>query len=542
MNKKRIWSIVLSVFMMVSAGFNSLFVWADSGSPSRTLATRSGSSHPLDYNFNVDWANGVSSGVVDYHYDDATDPNHKKLIMTPTNGDLKVGTVGYSLSINNDANTKLPAGSIKITMPNYLFDSWTDKYTVNRIDANTVKNTVYWQIPKAPATSTISDFNYVDNGDGTYTVTNFKEVSGGAKLHFEQAFQFRPSYIKVDSDGVQRRNLDFKLEIDTNGDGTPDVTTNRSLSAEIQNKTKPISLKLKKDNLSKADGVYMNWQSTWGPAPSDAKDYFYVVWYADMKRDWRNTIPFDYEVVQDNSDGELVGATKRNNYYRPPYDKAGFLRASDIDSTTDTSYTDIATNGWQSRLNQTGMFKDYTSGSFLHTLQGWRAYSDWDNDRMVMLKRYPMTMLEDAKNRGVDLAATGIAVTNKVTVKTKLASGKAITQTDTASATVKVPNYKGVNNIWKYDYNNPYYGGSGMPGALEFVLNGESRELRNRAQQRTFETEVEGSPRNEPIYNNTTGEYTVKPYTAEIEEGPIYSSAKANALNQTTVSAVISQI
>ena len=451
MNKKRIWSIVLALIMVVSAGFNSLFVWADSGSPAGPSATRVGPSQPLDYNFSVDWANGVSSGVVDYHYDDATDPNHKKLIMTPTNGDLKVGTVGYSLAINNDANTKLPAGSIKITMPNYLFDSWTDKYTVNRIDANTVKNTVYWQIPKAPATSTISDFNYVDNGDGTYTVTNFKEVAGGAKLHFEQAFQFRPSYIKVDSDGVQRRNLDFKLEIDTNGDGTPDVTTNRSLSAEIQNKTKPISLKLKKDNLSKADGVYMNWQSTWGPAPSDAKDYFYVVWYADMKRDWRNTIPFDYEVVQDNSDGELVGATKRNDYYRPPYDKAGFLRARDIDSATDTSYTDIATNGWQSRLNQTGMFKDYTSGSFLHTLQGWRAYSDWDNDRMVMLKRYPMTMLEDAKNRGVDLAATGIAVTNKVTVKTKLASGKAITQTDTASATIKVPNYKGVNNIWKYD-------------------------------------------------------------------------------------------
>ncbi len=55
----------------------------------------------------------------------------------------------------------------------------------------------------------MSDFNYVDNGDGTYTVTNFKEVAGGAKLHFEQAFQFEPSYIKVDGDGVQQRNLDF---------------------------------------------------------------------------------------------------------------------------------------------------------------------------------------------------------------------------------------------------------------------------------------------------------------------------------------------
>ncbi|MBF1331629.1 MAG: hypothetical protein HXM66_02455, partial [Mogibacterium diversum] len=56
MNKKRIWSIVLSIFMVVSAGFNSLLVWADSGSPSGAPATRSGSSQPLDYNFNVDWA------------------------------------------------------------------------------------------------------------------------------------------------------------------------------------------------------------------------------------------------------------------------------------------------------------------------------------------------------------------------------------------------------------------------------------------------------------------------------------------------------
>lgn len=529
MNKKRIWSIVLSIFMVVSAGFNSLLVWADSGSPSGAPATRSGSSQPLDYNFNVDWANGVSSGVVDYHYDDATDPDHKKLIMTPTNDNLKVGTVGYSLAINNDANTKLPAGSIKITMPNYLFDSWTDKYAVNRVDSGRPRNTVSWQIPKAPATSAVSDFNYVDNGDGTYTVTNFKEVAGGAKLHFEQAFQFRPSYIKVDSDGVQQRNLDFKLEIDTNGDGTPDVTTNRSLTAEIQNKTKPVSLNLKRDYLSKANGVYMNWQNSWGPAPSDAKDYFYVVWYADMKRGRTDTVPFDYEVVQDNSDGELVGATKRNAYYNPPYDKRGWLSAASIDPNTDTSYPDIAASGWQSRLNQPGMFKEYTPGFALHTLQGW-TYTDWDSDRMVMLKRYPMTMLEDAKNRGVDLSATGIPVSNKVTVKTKLASGKVMTETDTATATVKVGNYTGANNIWKYDYNSHSYGGSNMSGVLEFVLNGETRELRNRGQYKTFETEVEGSPRTEPTYNNTTGEYTVKPYTAEIEEGPLYSSSKMNRL------------
>lgn len=54
MNKKRIWSIVLSLIMVVSAGFNSLFVWADSGSPAGHSATRVGPSQPLDYNFSVD--------------------------------------------------------------------------------------------------------------------------------------------------------------------------------------------------------------------------------------------------------------------------------------------------------------------------------------------------------------------------------------------------------------------------------------------------------------------------------------------------------
>ena len=73
-----------------------------------------------------------------------------------------------------------------------------------------------------------------------------------------------------------------------------------------------------------------------------------------MKRGRTDTVPFDYEVVQDNSDGELVGATKRNSYYVPPYDKRGFLSAFDIDRYTVTSYPDIAASGWQSRLNQPG--------------------------------------------------------------------------------------------------------------------------------------------------------------------------------------------
>ena len=47
--------------------------------------------------------------------------------------------------------------------------------------------------------------------------------------------------------GVQKKDLSFKLEIDTDGDGTPDVTTTRDLSAEIHNKTEKITIDLKKD-------------------------------------------------------------------------------------------------------------------------------------------------------------------------------------------------------------------------------------------------------------------------------------------------------
>lgn len=566
MNKKRLVSILLTMLMLSSLTFNFASVWAESEAKSESEqvaentsneqeastqaeaengenndASESASSNsqelnkaavashesapartrskravfqPLDYTFDVKWANGVSSGVVDYHYDDAADPDHKNLIMTPVNRELKVATLAYSLAINNDATTVLPAGAIKITMPNYLFEAWTDKYKVNRINEITVDNPVKWQLPKAPATSSVSDFNYVDNGDGTYTVTNFKPVAGGAKLHFEQAFQFRPLYIQVDRDGVQKKNLSFKLEIDTDGDGTPDATTTRDLSAEIHTKTEKFTIDLKKDHLSKSGGVYFSWQDVWGPKPSDAKDYFYVVWYADVKRARNDTIPNNYEIVQDNSDGELIGAKKGDRVYNEPY---GFTEKGGLDRYTDTSYSGIADSGWQDNLNQVSLYKEYTGIRASHTMNG-LGYASWDHARMLLLKRYPVKLLTDAKKNGVDLEHTGVPVTNKVTVKTKLENGVVYTDSDSETQNIRVGEYSGKNNIWKYDASNKIYGRTTIPGALEFVLGGDDKELRYRPNLKTFETELEGNPLTEPTFDDDAGDYKAKPYTAEIEE------------------------
>ena len=577
MNKKRLVSILLTMLMLSSLTFNFASVWAESEAKSESEqvaentsneqeastqaeaengenndASESASSNsqelnkaavashesapartrskravfqPLDYTFDVKWANGVSSGVVDYHYDDAADPDHKNLIMTPVNRELKVATLAYSLAINNDATTVLPAGAIKITMPNYLFEAWTDKYKVNRINEITVDNPVKWQLPKAPATSSVSDFNYVDNGDGTYTVTNFKPVAGGAKLHFEQAFQFRPLYIQVDRDGVQKKNLSFKLEIDTDGDGTPDATTTRDLSAEIHTKTEKFTIDLKKDHLSKSGGVYFSWQDVWGPKPSDAKDYFYVVWYADVKRARNDTIPNNYEIVQDNSDGELIGAKKGDRVYNEPY---GFTEKGGLDRYTDTSYSGIADSGWQDNLNQVSLYKEYTGIRASHTMNG-LGYASWDHARMLLLKRYPVKLLTDAKKNGVDLEHTGVPVTNKVTVKTKLENGVVYTDSDSETQNIRVGEYSGKNNIWKYDASNKIYGRTTIPGALEFVLGGDDKELRYRPNLKTFETELEGNPLTEPTFDDDAGDYKAKPYTAEIEEGALYNSTSRDA-------------
>ena len=226
-----------------------------------------GTASAIVYDFDVKWGNAVSDSVLDYHYDDATDPNHNNLIFKPINQEIKVATLNYQLAIDNDANMVLPAGSIKITVPDYLFEAWGDKYKVNRENERLISPAVRWQIPKAPATSTVSDFNYTDNGDGTYTVTNFNPVAGGSKLSFEQAFPFRPHYIRVDSNGAQKRNLAIGLTIDYNLDGTPEVVDNKALSSEIHNQTGAMTVDLKKDHLTSNNGVFFDWQDAWGDKP-----------------------------------------------------------------------------------------------------------------------------------------------------------------------------------------------------------------------------------------------------------------------------------
>lgn len=488
----------------------------------------------ISYDFDVKWNNGISADVKDYHYEEDSEGNQdlSKLIFHPVDQNVKTAILRYELDINGDANTVLPAGAIKIKVPNYLFEAWGDPQKVNPFKVNDRKTDFYstlkWQIPEAPGESTISDFNYSDNGDGTYTVTNWKGVSGGSKLSFEQSFSFRPHLIRVDENGSQKKSVSATLSIDANGDVTSNVNETKTVYAEIHTKTEPMTVELKPEHLTSEHGVYFSWMDSWGQKPQDADDYFYVVWYADVTHPRNNTIPFDYEVKRQKGDGELIGAIKAINYGVA----RGFTEKQYLDQITDVSYSEICKTNWEDLLQQVGLFSE-------HTFKG--AYPDfslngmgWDNNDMArfsLLYRYPMNMIKDAKTQGVDLVKDGLPLTETIDIYTKTENGLVQRKDSTATQNIHVYPFGGINQIWKYDANIRS-GGSTIQGARAMALDGYERLLRVRSWLRSFQTHVTGTALSKPIYipstNNQADDYRVTPYTSVITEGEYNDSAECN--------------
>ena len=209
------------------------------------------------FDFNINWTNAVSSGVTAYSYDDAADPNHTNLIFHPVNnrGSL-TATASVSLKINAPASETFLPGSIKITVPAVLYKGWDGTSNVNfsTYGGGRYNPTFKWQLVEAPQTSTSADFNYVDNGDGTLTITNYTTLAGGAQFYFEQAFSFTASHVRVDAQGVTHTSYNVTLTVDKDADGTNEVSATKTLTSELHNKNDDMSVALKHADLTPDDG------------------------------------------------------------------------------------------------------------------------------------------------------------------------------------------------------------------------------------------------------------------------------------------------
>ena len=424
--------------------------------PEKALALANGTG--VNYTFSANWSTKTTK---DYTVD-MTDPT--KISVHPSDNSQKTVTWAVHLGVPQAQGISFPKGTVKITVPNFIVENWEttgDTKKVNVTNAGAVLPHMSWQIAEAPKPSTSVDFNYTDNKDGTYTLTNYKELTGGFTLDFEQSFFFKPAFVKVDSEGKLQKNYAIQLKIDANNDSTNEVDDKKNLSLQLQNTLNPGKVKLSVARKDNAKGAYLTWQNSWGQKPTDddGKTYFYVIWFADYQRGAGTSLPFSATVTDTGTDGKVVGTgyyTWHDNSFQYPLN---------------TTYPSIA------NITKSRTYRQY-QGSETKALPGMPNYL---NGHLVLqdmqpclsqaiLKRYPLSLLKEKSPE--ELRKNGIELSNAVQVDEIADNG----QKDQINATAKekVYFYLGKGSFGKY---NAFSNTTTLPPARTYLLDGETIRL-----------------------------------------------------------------
>lgn len=414
--KKRWMAGFLGIFLLcciafpgvqAAISFESGVLAADS---IRSAVSREDNSVP--YTLEYQWKTTADGKRFQYEGGDRT-----KLFITPQSNEVL--TVSWNIRFQLDQSTVagLPAGSVRFTVPAFLFENWNgegDPSLVN-VASNVEKPQMNWQIAEAPAQSPGVDFNYTDNGDGTYTVTNYREIPGGTIFNFDQSFTFMPSLVKTDANGLLQKNGMIQLDIDANQDGSSDVHEERTLAVSMQTSMKKGTLALDVSRKDHPAGAYLVWQDTWGERPSDddGQTYFYVIWAADYQRGGGTTTPLTAQVSDmsesgNDSFGELVGNGYRTwhiNTFRYRIN-TGYPRIAD--KKDPVAYRQLAAGVREGSGAQGGKYRlpdvQYPGSPGEYFGESRPCLSQF------YLRRYPLSMLEgkspkELETDGVDVSA-----------------------------------------------------------------------------------------------------------------------------------------
>ena len=218
----------------VEEGKETADAQAAQAKPEKALASANRSG--VNYTFNANWST-KSTGDYSYPNNDPT-----SISVTSSNNTQKTVTWAVHLGVPQAQGANFPKGTVKITVPNFIVENWEQDGDTKRVNVDNNGNKLphmTWQVAKAPEESTSIDFNYSDNGDGTYTLTNYKDLNGGFTFDFEQKFSFKPAFVKVDQNGKLQKDYAITLQIDANDDGQNEVEETKKLSLQLQNRLKP---------------------------------------------------------------------------------------------------------------------------------------------------------------------------------------------------------------------------------------------------------------------------------------------------------------
>lgn len=424
--------------------------------PEKALASANRSG--VNYTFSANWST-KSTGDYSYPNNDPT-----SISVTSSNNTQKTVTWAVHLGVPQAQGTSFPKGTVKITVPNFIVENWEttgDTKKVNVTDNGTVLPHMSWQVTEAPGESVSVEFNYTDNNDGTYTLTNYKDLNGGFTLDFEQSFSFKPAYVKVDAEGKVQKDYSIQLKIDADSDGNNEVEETKKLHLQLQNKLNPGKVNLNVARKNNTKGSYLTWQNSWGPRPADDNGtrYFYVIWFADYQRGAGTSLPFSATVTDTGSDGEVVGMgyyTWHDNSFQYPLKTSYPSLAKIRDSRTYRQY-----QGSESKPLQ-GI--TYSSSRHLHFQAMQPCLSQ------AILKRYPLSLLQGKSAE--ELRKTGIELSNAVQVDEIADNGQK--EQINATAKEKVYFYLGEGSFGKY---NAFSKTITLPPARTYLLDGETIRL-----------------------------------------------------------------
>lgn len=200
-----------------------------------------------NYNSMIRW--GTLSG------NDVTNLGDTLVFHPSASGNISAHlTVDFALE---NQNNQLPAGSVRITLPKKFFTGW---------DGSTDKTTT-------ESTFTNFDVETSDNGE-YYILTNATTFKSTV---LEPVYTVDPMEVPggyVDENGVCQKyfNKEFNVKIELKNDNNEYVTfQERNLKVELHT---DVQTSVYKEQAS----ATLSWSDSWGERPSDADEYFYVVW------------------------------------------------------------------------------------------------------------------------------------------------------------------------------------------------------------------------------------------------------------------------
>ena len=362
-------------------------------------------------------------------------------------------TLGIELTLKGNKNVSYDVGTVNIDVPARIFEGWDENepdkisvYEKKEGNQHKLQPSMATGLLEAPNTNTQSSFNYTiikknvpgkDKPEDYLRLTNYRAVNGGFTFKADIAYNLTPTMLKVKHDnakgvGVYDNKFPVSLNID-HSDNNLDVKQDVPLSVHVETKVEPTSFNFKHGEADMKQGLFFSWDPSWGETTDKAGEYFYGVWYVRVDRARGSSQPFDYSfqtLDPEKSDGGiLVGAKKL------PTNAAWniYFNKDNIENLARNGYADIAKfmgPGKNPPATQpflenpigrsyVGIPKDPsvenlpTNQPYAETLN--YAYDKNNSQLYALLYKYPMSKLQEAKAKGINLTEnSALEIKNKI--------------------------------------------------------------------------------------------------------------------------------